>query len=113
MSHFAKVENGVVTAVIVATQAEINTENHGDAFLWVQTSYNRNFRGAYAGIGGMYDKERDVFFPAQPYSAWLLDETTWSWIPPIEPPTIDHLVESYIWDEDTDCWVVTKKVLGQ
>jgi hypothetical protein len=28
---------------------------------WIQTSYNNNFRGVYAGIGYTYDPENDVF----------------------------------------------------
>ncbi len=30
---------------------------------WVQTSYNGNFRGRYAGIGYYYNEEEDEFFP--------------------------------------------------
>ena len=28
---------------------------------WVQTSYNGNFRGRYAGTGMIYDSENDLF----------------------------------------------------
>ena len=28
---------------------------------WVQTSYNSNFRGKYAGVGDTYDAELDIF----------------------------------------------------
>ena len=106
MSHFAKVENGVVTAVVVATQAEVNTENHGDAFLWVQTSYSSSFRKCFAGVGSSYDKVRDAFIPAQPHPSWLLGEETWAWEPPIDEPTTDPLVESFTWDEGTGSWIV-------
>jgi hypothetical protein len=40
MSHFAKVENGIVTSVIVAEQEFINSGVVGDPSLWIQTSYN-------------------------------------------------------------------------
>ena len=36
---------------------------------WVQTSYNANFRGKYAGIGDTFDAELDEFVspvPAEP-----------------------------------------------
>jgi len=108
MSHFAKVENGVVTEVIVATQAEINTENHGDAFLWIQTSYNNNFRKNFAATGITYDKTRDAFMSAQPYPSWLLDEDTCQWYAPTPDPTVDITVESFEWDESSVSWVVSE-----
>ena len=107
MSHFAKVESGVVTKVIVATQAEINTENHGDSFLWVQTSYNRNFRKNFGGVGSTYDKTRGAFMTEQPYPSWLLDEDTCQWNAPTPNPTDDLTVEAFEWDEDTVSWVKT------
>ena len=48
MSHFAKLNNNVVTEVIVAEQDFINSGAVGDSFLWVQTSYNGSFRKNYA-----------------------------------------------------------------
>jgi hypothetical protein len=99
MSHFAKLENGVVTKVIVATQAEINSENHGDAFQWVQTSYNENFRKNYASIGFTYDSTRDAFIPPQSYPSWTLNDDTCLWEAPVAMP--DGL---YIWNEGTTSW---------
>ena len=52
MSHFAKLNNNVVTEVIVAEQDFINSGAVGDSFLWVQTSYNGSFRKNYAAVGG-------------------------------------------------------------
>lgn len=108
MSHFAKVENGVVTEVIVATQSEINTEHHGDAFLWVQASYNNNFRKNFAAVGDVYDRTRDAFMSAQPYPSWLLDEDTYQWVPPTLDPTVDIMVEPFEWDESSVSWVVSE-----
>ena len=63
MAHFAKVENGVVTSVIVIDQETLNLGHWGDPSLWVQTSYNtsggqhpegRPLRKNYAGIGYTY-----------------------------------------------------------
>jgi hypothetical protein len=31
--------------------------------IWVQTSYNNNFRKNHAGIGYTYDEDRDAFIP--------------------------------------------------
>ena len=101
MSHFAKVENGIVTEVIVAEQDFINSGAVGDSFLWVQTSYNGNFRNKYAAIGDTWDKANDAFIPKQPYAGWILDENTLTWNPPVEHPMDGKL---YDWDEDTTSW---------
>ena len=66
MAHFAKIEDGIVTSVVVVDN---DYEENGQEFLnnlglegtWIQTSYNANFRGKYAAIGDSYDEENDVF----------------------------------------------------
>ena len=85
MAHFAKIENGVVTNVVVVDNAH---EANGEAYLnslglegtWVQTSYNANFGKKFAGIGDTYDGTN--FKPAEPESNLGFDEETWSWILP-------------------------------
>ena len=73
MAHFARIENGTVTQVIVVHNNEllvdgVEVESKGVEFCqslfggnWVQTSYNANFRGAYAGVGYLYDADADEF----------------------------------------------------
>jgi hypothetical protein len=86
MSHFVKIDsNNVVTQVIVAEQDFINSGKVGDSFLWVQTSYNNNFRKQYAGIGFTYDKANDVFIAPKPYAM----------------PSDDKM---YTWNESTTTW---------
>jgi len=71
MAHFAKIENGIVREVIVIGNGDAPTEAAGKAFIagiglagvWVQTSYNANFRAKYAGIGDTYDAVSDTFTP--------------------------------------------------
>ena len=109
MSHFAKVENGIVTQVIVAEQDVIDSGIFGDG--WVQTSYNTHagvhatggtpLRKNYAGIGYIYDLGRDAFIPPQPFASWTLAEDTCLWSAPIPMPT-DGI---YSWDEATTSWV--------
>ena len=49
MAHFAKIDsNNIVTEVIVSEKDFINSGKVGDEFLWVQTSYNGNFRKKFA-----------------------------------------------------------------
>ena len=101
MSHFAKLNNNVVTEVIVAEQDFINSGAVGDSFLWIQTSYNGNFRKNYAGVGHTYDKTKDAFIAPKPYPSWTLVEDTCQWEAPVSYPTDG---QSYSWDEDTTAW---------
>ena len=101
MSHFAKIDkDNVVTEVIVAEQDFINSGEVGDSFLWVQTSYNNNFRKQFAGIGFTYDKTNDVFIISQPFPSWTLD-ASFDWQPPTVMPDDD---KRYSWNEDTTSW---------
>jgi hypothetical protein len=102
VSHFAKIDNNnIVTDVIVAEQDFINSGVVGDSFLWIQTSYNKNFRKNFAGIGYTYDKTRDAFIPPQPYPSWTLDEDTCLWECPVAYPDDDNM---YIWNETDKQW---------
>jgi len=101
MSHFAEIDkDGIVKRVIVAEQDFIDSEAVGDPSLWVQTSYNHNFRKQYAGIGHSYDKVNDVFISPKPYASWELD-ASFDWQPPTAMPDDD---KRYIWNEDTTSW---------
>lgn len=111
MAHFAKVEDGIVTEVLVIEQDVIDTGAFGDPSLWVQTSYNthggvhpegRPLRKNYAGIGYTYDAERDAFIPPQPFPSWTLDEDTCLWDAPVPYPDDGKI---YTWDEATLAWV--------
>ena len=80
MAHFAKVENSIVTDVIVVANSDCGggdfpeSEPVGQAFIaslgldgeWLQTSYHANFRGVYAGFGYIYDAELDEFIEPEP-----------------------------------------------
>ena len=107
MSHFAKIENGLVMQVIVAEQDHIDTLDGQ----WVQTSYNtygnqhpenRPLRGNYAGIGYTYDPVNDVFYTPQPYPSWKLNQLTWLWEASTPMPNDGNV---YVWNEETLSWV--------
>lgn len=125
MSHFAKVENGIVTEVLVIEQEVLNSGNFGDPSLFVQCSYNTSggvyyepntdprvpaqdqskaLRKNYPGVGYLYDSVRDAFYLPQPYPSWTLNEQTCLWEPPVPYPADG--VNSYMWDEPTLSWVV-------
>jgi hypothetical protein len=116
MAYFAEIdEDGTVLKVIAVSNddapdpAPENSEPLGQAFIaslglegtYVQTSYNGNFRKAYAGIGWRYDSEADVFIAPQPYPSWTLDASH-DWQPPTPMPTEGG---PWSWDEDTLSWI--------
>ena len=114
MAHFAKLENNIVTQVIVVDNNElldngVESEEKGIAFCsnllggtWKQTSYNKSFRKNYAGIGYSYDEGRNAFIAPKPYPSWVLNENTCWWEAPVPYPTDGKV---YGWDEDTLSWI--------
>ena len=106
MAHYAKVVDGKVVNVIVAEAQFFDTfidDSPGD---WIQTSYNTHggkhlnggtpLRKNFANIGGNYDRVNDAFYNNQPYPSWTLDNSSFTWEPPIPRPTDD---KAYSWDE--------------
>ena len=73
MAHFAEIDNNnKVLRVLVVDNSQ---EERGQEFLandcglggtWIQTSYNANIRGKFAGIGDVYDPINDVFITPEP-----------------------------------------------
>ena len=115
MSHFAKVEDGIVVEVHVVEQELVDTYDG----TWIQTSYNTRggkhydpitgleddkpaLRYNYATSGGHYDSVRDAFYIKQPYPSWTLDETTCLWECPVPAP---YTQIPHQWDEDTLSWI--------
>jgi len=110
MSHFVKInKDSIVIEGIVAEQDFINSGLVGDSFLWIQTSYNNNFRKQYGGVGYTYDKVNDVFILPQPYPSWILDDN-FDWQPPIARP--EDVIsfprtsgdKRHTWNETTKSW---------
>ena len=115
MAHFAKIEDGIVTDVIVAEQSFIDSGAVGSG--WIQTSYNTHggvhyspdgkpdsgtaLRKNYAAIGDHYDAAAHAFYSRQPYPSWTLDRNTFLWTPPVPYPDTDYV---YYWNEVAQCW---------
>ena len=82
MAHFAQIdEHNTVIRVLVVSDKQ---EHRGQDFLandlglggtWIQTSYNANIRGKFAGLGDKYDVENDVFFTPQVIEVEATDVT--------------------------------------
>ena len=78
MAHFAQIKNNIVQQVIVVNNEVLENKPfpeseaigitfckslYGEDTEWLQTSYNGNFRGRYAGTGSIYNPELDEFDP--------------------------------------------------
>jgi hypothetical protein len=76
MAHFARIQDNIVIEVIVINNEVLENKDfpesepigiafckslYGEDTNWLQTSYNNNFRGSYAGSGMIYDSELDIF----------------------------------------------------
>jgi len=120
MSHFAKVNNGIVQQVIVAEPEFFQTFVDTSPGQWIQTSYNtrggvhynpnsnepsgdqtKSLRKNYAGIGYTYDRERDAFIPPKPFQSWSLNDDTCLWESPVPYPNDGEL---YTWNEEETSW---------
>jgi hypothetical protein len=119
MAHFARVENNIVTQVLVVPDSQ---EDRGNEYLsldlglggsWYKTSYNTiggvhtsggtPYRKNYAGIGYTFDSNRQAFIAPKPFASWVLDEQTCLWEAPVARPTDDQV---YTWDENTTSWIL-------
>ena len=123
MAHFAKLENNIVTTVVSVVNEVLKDSNGieqeqlGINFLrnlynepnaiWKQTSYNKNFRKNYAGIGYTYNEDRDAFIPPKHYASWILNEDTCLWEAPVAMPIDDN---KYTWNEATVSWDIVGEI---
>ena len=115
MAHWAKVEDGIVTQVLVGSNDHPDEgyqwliDNIGGT--WVKTSYNTYagvhtqggtpLRKNYAGIGFTYDAEKDAFIPPKPDDyvdslgrtrTFTLNEETCVWVLVDPKDLVDPLV---------------------
>jgi len=127
MASFAKIENNIVITVVSVVNEVLKDSNGveqeqlGINFLktlynepnaiWKQTSYNTNggvhslggtpFRKNHAGIGYIYDSQRDAFIAPKPFNSWILNEITCNWDAPVARPQDENM---YKWNEEILNW---------
>lgn len=86
MAHHAKIENGIVTSVIVTCDSDEDTfaarmlEETGEQ--WVRTSFNNRIRFNFAGLGYSYDPVADAFIAPKPdcgHPELILNTTNYKW----------------------------------
>ena len=104
-------------------RAHLETIHGWPANMWKQCSYNtyngkyfeqdennerveaadqsKALRGNYPGVGYIYDTANDKFYESQPHASWILNQTKWSWEPPVVCP---DPTKPYEWNEDTQDW---------
>jgi len=110
MAHFAKVENNIVTNVIVAEQEFIDSGAVGDSTMWIRTEKYSDFRKNFAGVGYEYIKRIDAFVPPKPFDSWALNETIGKYEAPKTRPTSLDETEDYVWNESLLDWEKKKVV---
>jgi hypothetical protein len=139
MAHYAELDENNKVINVVKVNNDYDDEVAGQNYLnnvcllpgrWVKTSFNTYqgkhryggtpFRGNYAKIGGYYDEVRDIFLDRKPYPSWVLDDTTYTWEPPVPKPNdiinsfeqtptsipgqLLTKIQSYIWNESIVNW---------
>ena len=97
MAYFAELDENNVVLRVISVSNEITTnqsgaelEQRGIRFcqdvcggIWLQTSFNGRIRKNYAGVGFVYDADRDAFIPPKPQGdGWVLNEETCLWSNP-------------------------------
>jgi hypothetical protein len=118
VAHFAQLdEKNIVVQVIVAgdefeeSGETLFAELHGG--VWKRTSYNTfgnthrtggiPYRKNFAGIGMIYDEEKDAFYePESFFPSWVFDEESCTWNAPIPGPDDS---KPYYWDEESRSWL--------
>ena len=95
MAHFAELNGqSIVQRVVVVNNNVLLDENgneqeslgieflkslYGNTTLWVQTSYNNNFRKRFASIGYTYNRVYDAFIKPIPNDNYTLNTETLEW----------------------------------
>lgn len=99
MAHWAEIDNNNIVVRVLVTDNEQPDEGYQWLIdnlggRWIKTSYNTYagvhklggtpLRKNYAGIGFIYDEERDAFIPPKPEGVgWNLNEETCLWENPL------------------------------
>ena len=92
MIYQAKIENGIVTDVIVADDSFVSNLDGA----WISCTEE-----TLPGIGYTYS-QIDGFRPPKPFPSWIWNGTFWDAPTPI--PDNDNIYE---WNEDSVSWIMT------
>ena len=93
MAYFAELDENNIVLRVISVNNEITTQNAEEqeqlginfcknlfGGIWLQTSFNGKIRKNYAGVGFVYDADRDAFIAPKPQGdGWVLNEETCLW----------------------------------
>ena len=92
MSTYAKIQEGIVTNIIVCEDSDVST---------LEGSYVKQSEiTGYACIGEPYNEEENKFIGKKPYQSWVLNNN-FVW----ESPLGEAPVGKTIWNDLTQEWV--------
>jgi hypothetical protein len=93
MTIYAKIEDGIVSNIIVAEESYVSTlvEN----YVKVTDSTND------VAIGHEYDANKNKFKAPQPFESWTLNPDTLLWEAPVAKPA-----GATLWDEVDQSWII-------
>ena len=91
MAHYAFLDNNNIVTEVITGIDETEIIQGLDTEIWYgnfrgqvckRTSYHGKIRKNYAGVGFIYDADRDAFIAPKPDNATGFDEETCRWIVP-------------------------------
>lgn len=89
MSYFAELDDNNVVLRVLSVPDE--HEHRGEEYLvndvglagrWIQTSFNARIRKRFAGVGYIYDANRDAFVPPKPSDKAVWNDSIFDWVVP-------------------------------
>jgi len=97
INTYAKIEQGIVTNLILCEDSQIGSQNGYHVKVTEATREGK--------IGSTYDSVNNKFIDVKPFESWLFNETTFEWESPLgaKPEGKDF------WREDLQEW----KKLGE
>ena len=121
MAYFAKLGTGNIVETVISINNSVIKDNNGieqeklgiefinnmykTNDIWKQTSFNKSIRKNFAGVGMIYDENRDAFINQKPFNSWVLNEDTCIWEAPVAYPQDNN---EYNWNESTLTWDIVE-----
>lgn len=119
MAYYAKIENDIVTNIIVADKEFIDSGVVEGEYLECTPRASGGkiyddlgkeilnaipLRHNYPDIGSTYNRQFDVFYAPHPNdgTTWIVNTESFTWERPIPYPNNDGM---YVWDEKTFSWI--------
>jgi hypothetical protein len=124
MTIYAKVENNIVTNMIVADKEFIDLYCPNELYLECTPGASGGIvyddkgnpdttinviRHNYPDIGSIYNPEKDIFYPPHPNdgTTWVINDN-FVWDRPTQPPNNDM---AYSWNEPTLSWILNPNTI--